>query len=290
MAVAERLRDVAICSVDSMTVYAEMDIGTAKPTPAERTAVPHYLLDLVDPAEEFSVADFQGFATDAFAAIAAEGRRPLLVGGTGLYHRAVVDGLTLPGQFPDVANALHARVEGGELAALYAELSALDPVAASRMEPTNARRVVRALEVCLGSGQPFSSFGPGLERYDGSQTVQVGVAVDRTALADRIDARVRAFVAAGFVEEVETLAARPRGLSKTARQAVGYRELLDYVAGTCTLDEAIESTVVATRKLARRQWAWFRRDPRVHWVAPDRAVDAVCAALEGAPILGRLEP
>jgi tRNA dimethylallyltransferase len=290
MEVAERLGDVSILSVDSMTVYAEMDIGTAKATARDRARVPHHLLDLVDPAEEFSVADFQGFARDALATCAAEGRRALLVGGTGLYHRAVIDDLDLPGQFAAVAAHLADRLAVEGLSALYAELAALDPTAAAKMEPTNERRILRALEVCLGSGRPFSSFGPGLSSYDEVRTVQIGLAVDRTALASSIEARVDRFVERGFVGEVERLASRPRGLSRTARQAVGYRELLGALEGTCTVEAAIAETVIATRQLARRQWAWFRRDPRICWVPRSEIVDVVCAALDGAPVAGRMAP
>src|SRR5205085_2215985 len=165
--VARRLPDVELVSVDSMQVYRGMDVGTAKPTAAERAEIPHHLLDLADPTENFSVARFQAEAEAAIAAIERRGHRALLVGGTGLYLQAVVDGLRLPGRWPDVRAELEKEVEREPAAvgAMHRRLADADPTAAARIEPGNARRIVRALEVTLGSGQPFSSFGPGLDAY-----------------------------------------------------------------------------------------------------------------------------
>ena len=162
-----------------MCVYRGMDIGTSKPGPEARAAVPHHLLDLVDPDEDFTVTQFQQAAREALAGIERRGHHALLVGGTGLYLRAVVDDLAIPGRYPDVAAALEAELDEGraEPADLHARLAELDPVAAARMEPTNRRRVVRALEVTLGSGRPFSTFGPGLEAYPASGTPQVGLSL-----------------------------------------------------------------------------------------------------------------
>ena len=159
LAVARRLGDVEIVSVDSMQVYRGMDVGTAKPTVAERAEVPHHLLDVADPAEPFSVGAYQALAREALADIERRGRRALLVGGTGLYLTALVDDLTLPGRFPEVAADLETEPD---TVALHERLTTLDPVAAARMQPSNRRRIVRALEVTIGSGRPFSSFGPGL--------------------------------------------------------------------------------------------------------------------------------
>lgn len=258
--------DVEIVTVDSMQVYRGMDIGTAKPTAVEQAEVPHHLLDVADPSEDFSLARFLPAARAAMADIAGRGRLALLVGGTGLYVQALVDDLEVPGLFP----AARAEVEAeADTAVLHARLAALDPVAAARMEPTNRRRVVRALEVTLGSGRPFSSFGPGFEAHPPSPVRQVGLRVDPDLLDRRIEARVAAMVAAGLVAEVSALAASPGGLSRTARQALGYREVLAHLEGACSLDEAVHLTVTRTRQLARRQHRWFRRDPRIRWVGTE---------------------
>jgi tRNA dimethylallyltransferase len=267
LAVARRRGDCEIVSVDSMCVYRGMDIGTSKPDAVARAAVPHHLLDLVDPDEEFTVTQFQEAARVALAAIAARGRHALLVGGTGLYLRAVVDDFVIPARYPDVAAALDAELDEGraDTTELHARLAALDPVGAGRMEPTNRRRVVRALEVTLGSGRPFSAFGPGLEAYPVSDVAQVGLALGPAETDRRIADRFAAMVEAGLVDEVRALAARPRGMSRTARQALGYREVLAHVEQGRPLDDCLEEAVRRTRQYARRQASWFRRDPRVVW-------------------------
>jgi tRNA dimethylallyltransferase len=272
--VARRLGDIELVSADSMQVYRGMDIGTAKPTPAERAEVPHHLLDLVDPSEDFSVAAFRVAAAEAIAGIEARGHRALVVGGTGLYVQAVVDGLELAGAWPDLRAELETRPAGE----LYARLTAADPVAASRIEPGNTRRLVRALEVTLGSGRPFSSFGPGLSTYRPTSRFRLaGVWLPRPVLAARIEARYRAQLDAGFVEEVRRLAA---GMSRTARQALGYRELLDHLGGAVGLDDAVAAAARRTREFARRQRAWFRRDPRITWFGAERnPVDLLPALL-----------
>ncbi len=257
--VARRLGDVELVSADSMQVYRGMDVGTAKATAAEQAEVPHHLLDLADPGEDFSVARFQAAAADAIAGIEARGHRALVVGGTGLYVQVVVDGLALPGEWPDVKIEL----EGQPAEELYRRLTELDPLAASRIEPGNVRRLVRALEVTLGSGRPFSSFGPGLGAYPATRFRLAGVWLPRTALAERIVARYRAQLAAGFLDEVGRLRDR---MSRTARQALGYKELLAHLDGACTLEEAVEKAVGRTREFARRQRSWFRRDPRITWL------------------------
>jgi len=266
MELARRLGDVELVSVDSMQVYRGMDIGTAKPTPADRAEVPHHLLDLVDPWEAFDLHEFQQAVRAALADIERRGRRAILVGGTGLYLRSVVDDLDLPGRYPDVAAELDADPDTG---ALHRRLTGLDPLAASRMEPTNRRRVVRALEVTLGSGRPFSSFGPGLDQYGPSRIDLVGLWRPRPVIAERIAARYAEQMAAGFLDEVRRLAEGPP-LSHTASQALGYRELLAHVRGECGLDAALDEAVRRTRRFARRQRVWFRRDPRITWFGADR--------------------
>jgi tRNA dimethylallyltransferase len=275
MALAQQI-GAEILSVDSMQIYRGMDIGTAKPTPAEQRAVPHHLLDLVDPADEFTVSEFQAAARQAIDDIEARGRRALLVGGTGLYLRAVVDDLVIPGQFPVVRAELEAEPD---TASLHERLRVLDPLAASRMEPSNRRRVVRALEVTLGSGRPFSSFGPGLEAYPSTAFDLVGIDRPVDVLNERVAARYREQVAAGFVDEVRTLAEAPGGLGRTASQALGYAELLAVVRGELDLDAALELAITRTRRFARRQRSWFRRDPRVTWLEVGADAAPVVAAL-----------
>jgi len=259
-----------IVSVDSMQVYRGMDIGTAKPTAAERAEVPHHLLDLLDPWEDGTVAWFQREAQDAVARIGARGQRALLVGGTALYVQAVVDDLDIPGQFPEVRAVLEADPD---TTALHARLEDLDPMAARRMEPGNRRRIVRALEVTMGSGRPFSSYGPGLDAHPPTDFALMGLRRGSEDVRARIEARYAQQMADGFLDEVRTLAARPAGLSRTARQALGYKELLDHLDGARTLEEALDLAIRRTGRFARRQRAWFRRDPRVTWLDAEPAED-----------------
>jgi tRNA dimethylallyltransferase len=270
---------VELVSVDSMAVYRGMDIGTAKPTPAVRARIRYHLLDLVDPSEEFTVRQFQTEAHQAVADIHARGNRVLLVGGTGLYLRSVVDDLTFPGRFPHVVEELNLQVDAagppgseGEATALHllhGRLGAVDPVAAGRIEVTNRRRLLRALEVTLGSGRPFSSFGPGLESYPPTPIRMVGLRTDPAETDRRIADRVASMMHEGFLDEVRRLLQAPEGLSRTARQALGYRELAAHLEGGVPLDAAVEEITRRTRAFARRQWAWFRRDPRIVWMEPD---------------------
>ena len=271
-----------IVAVDAMQVYRGMDIGTAKPTVADRGAVPHHCLDLVDPSHDFTVTQYAGAAREAMTSIAARHGRAVLVAGTGLYLRSVTDPMEMPGRWPQIHAALEARaaVEGPQ--ALHAELAASDPVAAARMEPSNTRRVVRALEVVQGSGRLFSSYGPGLASYPPVPFVQVGIEWPRHTLAARIEARVHSMVAAGLVAEVEQLVATDGGMSRTARQALGYKEVIDHLAGRCSLAEAVDTIVTRTRQFAVRQLRWFRRDPRIRWVTVEEdAVAEVLPRLEG---------
>lgn len=275
MSVAQCRGDCEIVSVDSMCVYRGMDIGTAKPSASDRAAVPHHLIDIVEPDEEFTVSAFARLVHEAVADITARGRHALLVGGTGLYHRAVIDDLEIPGQFPAVVSGLCDQLALGTatVESLHTRLAELDPVAASRMEPTNERRVVRALEVTLGSGRPFSSFGPGLASYPPSPIGQVGLATDPATVDERIASRFAGWIDEGLLQEVRALSARPGGLSRTARQALGYRELLRHVEEGFPLDEMVEAAIVRTRRFARRQARWFRRDPRITWSeTPEGAV------------------
>jgi tRNA dimethylallyltransferase len=264
MAVAEQLGDVELISIDSMQVYRGMDIGTAKPSPAERARVRHHMIDLVDPSDDFTVAEFQREYRRVLADIAVRGKAAILVGGTGLYHRAVVDELDLPGEWPAIRSGLLAEADVLGPGALHARLATLDPAAAAKIEPGNTRRIARALEVCEGSGRRFSSFGPGLDIYPRSPIAQIGLRWDRDVLATRIEQRVHAMIAAGLVDEVRTL--RDSGMSRTAAQALGYKELLAHLDGAQSLAETVDQIVVRTRQFAVRQLRWFQRDPRVRWV------------------------
>jgi len=283
LAAAEVLGDVEIVSVDSMQVYRGMDIGTAKPTTDEQAAVPHHLLDLVDPGDEFSLAQFQAAAREAVSAVEARGRRALLVGGTGLYYQAVVDGFELPGEDRELRAALYERAEAPDgRQALLAELAELDPVAAGRIDPGNTRRIVRALEVTMASCRPFSSFGPGVfggaEGAAGggfaagrpSSALRVAAAaiwLSRGLAAERIEARIAGMVEDGLIAEVGRLRAAPGGISRTAREGIGYKEILDHLEGTVPmLEAALRRTAERTRQLARRQRMWFRRDRRITWI------------------------
>jgi tRNA dimethylallyltransferase len=272
LALARRDPTIELVSVDSMQVYRGMDIGTAKPTPAERAEVPHHLVDVVDPCEDFTLSAFADRARAAIADIEERGHRPLLVGGTGLYLRAVIDELTVPGRFPEARASIEAEPD---TLALHHRLAEVDAVAAGRMESTNRRRIVRALEVTVGSGRPFSSFGPGLDVYPPTRFHLVGVELPFPVLDARIEERYRRQVAAGFVDEARRLLAHPRGVSRTARQALGYKELFDHLSGACGLDEAVALAVRRTRRFARRQRSWFRRDPRIRWSRADDPAELV---------------
>jgi tRNA dimethylallyltransferase len=274
MSIAEARPDVEIVSLDSMQVYRGMDIGTAKPSLAERADVPHHLVDVVDPSTEWSVRDTQRAASAAIAEIEARGRRALIVGGTGLYVRAVIDGLDVPPRDTTRRAALEAEVaQKRGLADAYERLRDLDPTAAARIEPGNARRVVRALEVIDATGRPFSSFGPGLADYPppSLDVTMIGVWLPRGELARRIARRFAAMRELGLETEVRCLALAPGGLSRTARQAIGYKEVLAFLDGELpSLDDAFDLAVARTRKFARRQRVWFRRDPRIRWIGSPR--------------------
>lgn len=254
-----------ICSVDSMLVYRGMDIGTAKPTAHQRGLVPHHLLDLVEPSERFTVARYQPLGREAIAGIRARGLRPLLVGGSGLYFRALADELVFPGEDPSVRAQLEDEARAVGVGRLFARLEDLDPVAATKIEPGNARRVVRALEVAAITGSPFSAFASEWDRYDPTHVLVAGVAVEARALAARIADRVAAMFAAGWLDEVRGLVERGFGAWLTSSQAIGYAELVRHLDGRLSLEEAWEGTVRRTKGLARRQMAWFRRDPRIRW-------------------------
>jgi tRNA dimethylallyltransferase len=342
LAVARTLGDVEIVSLDSMQVYRGMDIGTAKPSRAERATVAHHIIDVVDPSEEWTVRDTQVAAQAALAEIEGRGRRALLVGGTGLYVRAVVDGLSVPPRDLEVRAALERETASDEgRAEAYDRLVSLDPLAASRIEPGNTRRIVRALEVMQTTGRTFSSFGAGLAEYGppAFDVGLVGIWLPRAELGRRIGARFTAMRAAGLEAEVRALADHPDESrrdesfddsperpvdgsrrdesfddsperpvdgsrrdesfddsltrsagrwSRSAAQAIGYKEILAHLDGEIpSIDDAFDLAVRRTRQFARRQRVWFRRDPRIRWVGTARNpqdLAAVVLALWGTGV------
>jgi tRNA dimethylallyltransferase len=276
---AERLGG-EIVNTDAMQLYRGMDIGTAKLPEREWRGIPHHLVDMLDVSEPATVAEYQGWAHGLIARLRAAGTVPILVGGSALYTRALVDRFEFPGTDP----ALRARLER-ELAALgsrtlHQRLAGVDPVAAERIEPENGRRIVRALEVIELTGKPFSARLP-VQEYADPRTVQIGVDIDRATLDTRIRQRVEQMFEAGFVAEVERLIGRGLLESRTAATAIGYREVAAYLSGDLTLEEAKARTATKTRQFARRQDAWFRKDPRVVWVRYDdpERVDKAAAAI-----------
>ncbi|MCX5530806.1 tRNA (adenosine(37)-N6)-dimethylallyltransferase MiaA [Streptomyces sp. NBC_00006] len=254
-----------VVNADSMQLYRGMDIGTAKLTPEERDGVPHHLLDIWDVTEAASVAEYQRLARAEIDRLLAAGRWPVLVGGSGLYVRGAVDKMEFPGTDPEVRARLEDELRLRGSGALHARLAAADPEAATAILPSNGRRIVRALEVIEITGKPFTANLPGHDSvYD---TVQIGVDVGRPELDERIATRVDRMWEAGLVEEVRALESQGLREGRTASRALGYQQVLGALAGECTLDEARAETVRATKRFARRQDSWFRRDPRVHWLS-----------------------
>ena len=268
MAVAQAetttLSTVHIVAVDAMQVYRDMNIGTAKPTRQDQALVPHHCIDLVDSHERFTVAEFKKSATESLEKIDNLSGRALLVAGTGLYLTAVIDELVLPGEFLDIRATLEEELDTTKL---FARLAELDPVAVEKIERSNRRRIIRALEVCIGSGRAFSSFGPGTSAYPENGIVQIGLRWSRERLAQRVADRVHTMIDDGLVDEVAALRNSKQGLSRTAAQALGYKELLLHLEGKISLDQAIADTITHTRQFAVRQERWFRRDPRIKWVS-----------------------
>ena len=257
-----------VVNTDSMQLYRGMDIGTAKLPPEERRGVPHHLLDVLEVTESATVAEFQERARAAIADCRDRGVVPVLVGGSALYTRAVVDRFEFPGTDPVVRARLEVELAESGAAALHERLARVDPQAALQVLPSNGRRVVRALEVVEITGRPYAATLPTRE-YAHPATVQVGVAIDRGLLESRIATRVDRMWEAGLVEEVRGLAEHGLREGRTANRALGYRQVLAALDGQITDAEAREQTVTGTRRFARRQDSWFRKDDRVAWVAHD---------------------
>lgn len=284
VAVARRLvangRPAEIISADSMAVYRGMDIGTAKPSAAERTEVRHHLIDVLDIADDATVAEFQTLARATIADCLVRQVIPILVGGSALYVRAVVDRFEFPGTDPRLRAELEAELARAGPEALHRRLAARDPAAAITILPGNGRRIVRALEVIELTGRPYPALLPE-PSYALRGVVQIGLDIDRAALDARIEQRVQRMWDSGFVAEVAGLAQRGLADTRTASRALGYRPVLDHLAGAISETEAKSRTVRATRRFARRQDSWFRRDPRICWLRYDRTdlVEAAVACL-----------
>lgn len=277
--------DGEVINADSMQLYRGMDIGTGKLTMSERRGVPHHLLDVWEVTEPASVSEYQKLARAAIADIVSRGKTPILVGGSGLYVRAVIDNLRFPGTDPAVRARLERELVEAGPAGLHARLAAADPAAAAAILASNGRRIVRALEVIELSGLPFSATLP--EYRSVLPTAQVGLGIPRSELDARIGARVRQMWQAGLLGEARSLVEMGLRAGRTASRALGYAQALRVIDGEWTAEQAEHETVVATRRFARRQESWFRRDPRVRWLPADQpvptrmALDAVFEAAAG---------
>lgn len=282
-----RAVDGEVVGTDSMQAYRGMNIGTATPTQAEQRGVPHHMIDVWDLAEGVSVVEFRDRARAAIDEIFARGKVPVVVGGSGLYVRAVLEEMDFPTTDPNVRRRWDERLTQIGAPALHAELAAIDPAAASSIEVNNGRRIVRALEVIELTGEPFAARLPApTDRYP---TVRFGLSIERDVLDSRIEDRVDSMWADGFVQEVQGLASAGLGSAPTAAAALGYRPVLDYLAGEISEAQARERTIEDTRRFARRQQRWFARDDRIRWVdfdAPDLATRIAGAVTDGQSSAG----
>lgn len=255
-----------IVNADSRQVYRYMDIGTAKPEPQEMALVPHHLIDIINPDEDFSLAQYQALANRAITDIQRRGKLPLLVGGTGQYVRAVLEGWVIPSVAPDpeFRLSLQERVEGGETAELYRELARVDPVAAQNIDSRNVRRVIRALEVSHHTGVPFS--GLQQKKAPPFDSLIIGLTAGRTELYRSIDSRVDIMLEMGLVEETKRLVSMGYGFDLPSMSGIGYKQMGQYLRGELTLETAVEKIKFETHRLARHQYNWFRlSDKRIHW-------------------------
>lgn len=278
-ALAARGEHAEIINADAYQMYRGMDIGTAKASTEEQAAVPHHLIDVIDPSETMSVARFQEMARDCIHDLQSRGIRPILVGGSGLYARAAIDDISFPGTDPEVRARLEERERLEGSGALFDELKAKDPEAASRMDPRNPRRTIRALEVIEVTGRPYSA---SLPRYRYViPCVQIGLDLPREELDRLIDIRTLRMMDEGFVEEVERI--RPL-LGTTAARALGYQQVIDYLDGLRDMDETCADIAQKTKRLARKQMGWFGRDPRIHWLQAlnPKLLDNAMAIIEHA--------
>ncbi|SMX90910.1 tRNA (adenosine(37)-N6)-dimethylallyltransferase MiaA [Brevibacterium aurantiacum] len=266
-----------IINTDSMQFYRGMDIGTAKLPIDERRGITHHLIDILDVREEANVQTFQRQAREAIADIRTRGKRPILVGGSGLYVRAATDRMEFPGTDPDVRARIESEVEADRWGR-HRHLQEIDPAAAAKITPNDSRRIVRALEVIELTGRPFSAQLPDYQAIE--PTIHLGLSVERKILHERIASRVEAMWEHGWVDEVRSLLERGLAEGRTASRAIGYAQIQQYLAGELDRDDAQEQTTIRTRQFARRQDTWFRRDPRIVWIdgtAGDHEANAASA-------------
>jgi len=273
--------DGEVVNSDSMQLYRGMDIGTAKLSPAEQAGVPHHLLDIWPVTRTASVSEYQALARRAVDDIRDRGRTPIVVGGSGLYVRATIDKLQFPGTHPELRASLEDELAKVGSGAMHARLAAVDPAAAAAILPGNARRIVRALEVIELSGHPFRATLPDYEAV--YPVVQLGVEIPRPVLDQRIDLRLARMWDRGLVDEVRQLERAGLREGRTASRALGYAQVLRFLAGEWTEAEALAQAILATRRFVRRQESWFRRDPRVMWIpaGSDIAERALAAVRSG---------
>lgn len=267
-----KLLQAEIVSADSIQIYHECNIGSAKPTQEEMQGVPHHMMGIIPAATpSYSVSEFKEQATDCIADIHARGKLPLIVGGTGLY----VNSLTYPLEFTEVPRDQDVRTklmeaEDLEPGSNYAQLLQVDPLTAKRLHPNDKKRVIRALEVYMVSGKPFSSFGQDFQNEAAKELpyrpIIVGLTMDREMLYERINKRVDLMMQSGMVEEVEALYRTGLDITLPAMQGIGYKQLIQHFKGEYTLEEAVELIKRETRRFAKRQWTWFKRDARIHWI------------------------
>lgn len=283
IALSKRLHERGVCAeiinADAYQMYRHMDIGTAKASAKEQAAVPHHLLDIIDPEETMTVARFQTLARQCIHDLQSRGVRPILVGGSGLYARAAVDDITFPGTDATIRAALEEREHKEGADALFAELRQKDPVAAAHMDARNPRRTIRALEVIELTGKPYSATLPQYKYV--IDCVQIGLDLQREDLDQRVELRTQLMREQGFVDEVRAIRGR---LGVTAARALGYQQIMDYLDGVWSEDEAFADIAQKTKRLARKQMGWFGRDARIHWLdalRPD-LVDAALALVDAA--------
>jgi tRNA dimethylallyltransferase len=284
LGIAHALGDCEIINADAFAQYIGMDIGTAKVMPTERQNIPHHMIDILDPMEVSSIAQYQEAARPIISDILARGRRPVVVGGSGLYVRALLDEMELPGSDPEIRAALEQRYQMEGLTQLFQELQQSDPTAAARIGPQNARRIIRALEVITLTGKPYTATLPQQEYV--SPTIQIGIDYGRDSLDNRIDQRVELMRERGLLTEVAHLTSGEKSpsLGPTAARAIGYAELLPVLAGAVEEADAFAQIATHTKQLTRKQMTWFGRDPRVTWLdgaAPNLLDQALAVVAQG---------
>ena len=258
--------DGEIINADSMQLYQGMDIGTAKLTIEERREIPHHLLDILKVSQDASVAQYQEQARAAIGDIQSRGKIAIVVGGTGLYIKSIVDELNFPETDPELRKKLEDEAELLGAAELYSRLRLLDPEAAAAIEPANIRRIIRALEVIEVTGKPYSANLPSDTSLRFPDALHIGLSMERSSLAPRIEARVHRMFEQGLISEVESLLSEGLLEGTTAQRAIGYAQVIALIRGEVTQNQAIEETVVATRQYVRRQETWFKRDQRIQWI------------------------